>query len=276
MQHAAQALLQAVDHQAAGAMRSGAGHGAHQVVKLALNGSQVVKNVGVVKLQIVQHGGTGPVVHKLAALVKKGRVVLVGLNHEQGSGVGRRHMRARGVGVSTQAGGNAEIHRHAANQKSGCPSGLFQYPGHHSGGGGLAVGAGDGNHMTPLQHVFGQPLRAAGIRQTRVQNCFHQGKLGLAIRPMHTAHHIADHKQVWPQGQLLGAKTLDQFNAQGAQLVAHRRVDTGVTPRDTVAGFSRQRGQPAHEGATNTENMNVHGQILGGADCRQNGKSCNP
>ena len=119
--------------------------------------------------------------------------------------------------------------------------------------------------MTPLQHVFGQPLRAAGVGQAGIQDGLHQRKFGLAIRLVNTAHHITDHEQVRLQRQLLGAVTLNQRNAQPAQLVAHGRVDAGITPCHTVAGFSCQGSQSAHEGAANAENMNMHGQILGGA-----------
>ena len=51
-------------------------------MKLALNGGQVVKNIGVVKFQIVQDGGAGAVMHELAALVEEGGVVFVGFNHK--------------------------------------------------------------------------------------------------------------------------------------------------------------------------------------------------
>ena len=60
----------------------------------------------------------------------------------------------------------------------------------------------------------------------------------------------------------LGAKALDQIDAQGAELIAHRRIDPGVAAGDTVARFTCQRCQPTHEGAANTQNMNVHGVIL--------------
>ena len=77
VQDPVQRLLKPVGHHPARAR-----HGAHQVVKLALNGAQVVKDVGVVEFQVVQNGSSGPVVHKLAAFVKKRGVVFVGLDHE--------------------------------------------------------------------------------------------------------------------------------------------------------------------------------------------------
>ena len=54
------------------------------MVKLPLDRCKIVKDVGVIELQVVQHGRAGPVVHELAALVEEGGVVFVGFNHEQG------------------------------------------------------------------------------------------------------------------------------------------------------------------------------------------------
>ena len=77
LQHAGQAFFKAVKHHPALLW-----HGAYQVVELALNGRQIVKNIGVVKLQIVENRRAGAVVHKLAALVKKCGVVFVGFDDE--------------------------------------------------------------------------------------------------------------------------------------------------------------------------------------------------
>ena len=112
--------------------------------------------------------------------------------------------------------------------------------------------------------MFSQPLRTAGVGQTGVQNRLHQRVFRRTIGPAGPADHIAHHVQVRLQCQLLGAKTLDQLNAQGAQLVTHRRVDAGVATGDAMPGFAGERGQTAHEGAANTQNVNVHCPILGG------------
>ena len=55
---------------------------AHQVVELTLNGGEVVKDVGVVELEVVQNGCAWVVVHKFAAFVEESGVVLVGFNHK--------------------------------------------------------------------------------------------------------------------------------------------------------------------------------------------------
>ena len=56
-EHAGQAFLQPVDDHAARA-----GHGAHQVMELALDGGQIVEDVGVIELQVVEHGRARAVV----------------------------------------------------------------------------------------------------------------------------------------------------------------------------------------------------------------------
>ena len=161
-QHALQAGLAGIHDDAA--LRR---HGAHQVVKLPLDGRQVVKNIGMVEFEVVQHRRARAVVNELAALVEKRRVVFVGLNHE---GVARAQPRR-----------HAKVQRHAADQKAGLQASAFQYPGQHGGGGGFAVRAGNGQHVAwaggvvrrVVQHMAGQPLRPAGVGLAAVQNCFH-------------------------------------------------------------------------------------------------------
>ena len=51
-------------------MGAGSRDGAHQVVKLTLNSGQIVKNVGVIELQVVEYGGAWPVMYKFAALAE--------------------------------------------------------------------------------------------------------------------------------------------------------------------------------------------------------------
>ena len=121
------------------------------------------------------------------------------------------------------------------------------------------MGAGHGQHVATLQDVFGQPLRAAGVGQAGVHDGFHQREFGAAVGQAGAADHVADHPDVRLQCQLVRAKTFDQVNAQGAQLVAHGRVDTGIAAGDGVPGLPRQRRQATHEGAANAQNMKVHG-----------------
>jgi hypothetical protein len=106
--------------------------------------------------------------------------------------------------------------------------------------------------MAALQHVVGQPLRAAGVGRAGIQQGFHQRVAAL--------DHVADHEHVGLEAHLLGAKAFDQVDAQRAQLVAHRRVDAGVAAGHAVAGFACQCGQAAHEGAADAEDVNVHGK----------------
>ena len=244
-QHAGQAFFQAVDHHPARA-----GHGAYQVVKLALNGGQVVKNVGVVEFQVVQDGGARAVVHKLAALVEKGGVVFVRFDDE--------------ILTSAQPGRQAKVERHATDQKARLQPGLFQHPGQHRGGGGFAVRARHRQHMAALQHMFGQPLGSAGVGRTGFQNRFHQRKFGAAVGQPGAADHVAHHVHVGLEGHLVGVKTLDELDAQSPQLVTHGRVNARVAAGDPMPCLAGQRGQAPHEGATNAQDMYMHGLILGG------------
>ncbi len=123
--------------------------------------------------QIVQDGRAGAVVHKFGALVEKGGVVFVGLDHKQG-------LFWIEAGRHTQAGG------HATDQEVGGQLGLLQYPAQHGAGGGLAVRAGHGQNVLLVQNVLAQPLRAGCIRQTLIQNGFHQR---ITARH-HVAHYI--------------------------------------------------------------------------------------
>ena len=169
VQDARQAFLQSVDHHA-----SGGRHRAHQVMELPLDRREVVEDVGVVELQVVQHRRARPVVDELAALVEEGGVVLVGLDHE------RRRPSPRRTRIP-QPGRNAEIRRDPADQETGLEPCAIEDPGQHRAGGGLAVGAGHRQHVPALQQLFGEPLRAAGVRQARVQDGFHERIAGCTV-----------------------------------------------------------------------------------------------
>ena len=94
-----------------------AGNGAHQVMELLFDGSQIFKDVGVVVLEIVKNRRRRTIVHKLAALVEKGRIVFVGFDHEilalsQASrGVrAKRHSADQPAGLQTRLGKNMQEH----------------------------------------------------------------------------------------------------------------------------------------------------------------------
>ena len=101
-----------------------------------------------------------------------------------------------------------------------------------------------------MQHIVGQPLRAGSVGQVAVKYGFHQR--------VAAGDHIADNKHVGIAVNLAGVPAFDQFDAEGAQLVGHRRVDVGVAACDGVAGGACNRSEPAHEGAANTENVQMH------------------
>ena len=122
------------------------------------------------------------------------------------------------------------------------------------------MGARHRQHMAALQHVLGQPLRPAGVGCPSVQDRLHQRKLGAPVGQPCAADHVADHEHVGLQGQLVGAKTLDQVDAQGPELVAHGRVDASVAARHLVACLACQRGKAAHERAADAQYVYMHGR----------------
>ena len=52
------------------------------MMKLLLDSRQIFKDIGVIKLEIIYHQSVAVVVNKLGALIKKGAVVLIRLNHK--------------------------------------------------------------------------------------------------------------------------------------------------------------------------------------------------
>ena len=86
-------------------------------MELLFDGSQIFKDVGVVVLEIVENRRRRTIVHKLAALVEKGRIVFVGFDHEilalsQASrGVrAKRYSADQPAGLQTRLGKNMQEH----------------------------------------------------------------------------------------------------------------------------------------------------------------------
>ncbi len=269
-EHALQGVRADVDHELPAAR-----HGAHQIVELGFDGGEIGEDVGVVELQVVEHGGTRAVMHELGAFVEKGGVVFVGFDDKKASpsqppprcGGGAFPLPARGrseiaasllagrVGVGSlvapQTRRGPKVQRHAADEKTGIQPSNVENVRQHRGGGGLAVRARDRQCPAALQHMLGQPLRPADVRLPGIEDRLHQG---IAAR-----HHIADDPQIGPERKLVGAVALDQFDAQLLQLPAHGRIDLRVAAGHAVPGLLRQRRQAAHEGTANSKNMNMHG-----------------
>ena len=122
------------------------------------------------------------------------------------------------------------------------------------------MGAGHGQHMAALQHMFTQPLGAAGVGQAGVQDGFHQRELRCAVGEAGAAHHIAHHKHVGLKRELVGAEAFDQVDAQRAELVAHGWVDPGVAARHLVPCLARQGREASHERAADAQYVYMHGR----------------
>lgn len=144
----------------------------------------------------------------------------------------------------------------------------LQYPSEHGCGGCFPMRTCNGHDVTTLmrcvQEVIAHPLGPTGVRQALIQDGFHQRKFGLTVVESTATHHIANHMQISFEFELIGSKAFDQFDAQTSKLIAHGWIHACIASRHLMTRFSRQRGQPSHEGAANTQYMYVHPWIVKG------------
>ena len=205
-------------------------------MKLLFNRRKVFKNVGVIVFEVIQNRGTRPIVHKLAALIKKGRVVFIGFNHE--------------VTPLPEARRHTKILRYAAHQKTGFQSCVIQNPGHHRRRRRFAVRSRHRENVPALQNVFTHPLRARGVGEPGVENRFQQG--------IAAGYGVADHPQVRLYRKLRSVIAFRQTDPRLLQLIAHRRINIFIAPRHRVSRLHRKLSHTAHERTADTQNMNVH------------------
>ncbi len=130
----------------AGDQATALGDDGDQLAKRAFDRGEIGKDIGMIKLDIVQDHRIRLVMNELATLVEKRRVVLVTLDHEY-----------RPV---AQPATGTEIERDPTDEKAGGEPGGFEHPGQERGGGGFAMGAGHDHDMAPgqqqLAHQLGQ------------------------------------------------------------------------------------------------------------------------
>ena len=143
-----------------------------------------------------------------------------------------------------------EIQRHSTDQEPRRQPALLQYPGQHARCRGFAMRARDTHDPAALQDVACPPFRAGLVSAPTVQQRFDQ--------LIATAHDVTNHEHIRVQRQLVRRVSLDDVDAQTGKLRAHRRVDADVGPGHAMPGRTRQRGDPAHEGSADSNNMQVH------------------
>ena len=137
-----------------------------------------------------------------------------------------------------------KICRNATDQKARIQTGIFQYPGQKGAGCCFTVRACHGQHMTPPQDIFTQPLRTRCIRQLFVQNCFKQR--------VATRNRVPDHIKIGVDFELVNVKTFNKFNSSSGQLVTHWRINICVTACHAMTGRTSQLGDSTHEGSANS------------------------
>jgi hypothetical protein len=189
-----------------------AGHGAHQMVELALDHGQIIEDVGVIELQVVDDQGPRAVVDELAALVEKGRVVLVRLDDEIGAA--RRAARTGRSPAARRRSGSPAPAPHPPTSRRACSRcwscrGCRPPPAR-------ADRAADAPPATAAPR-----RRAAGV-----EHVLHRGNAAL--------HRVADHHHVRRRLQVRRLVALHQLDAGGLQLRAHGRIDVGIRARHPV------------------------------------------
>ncbi len=162
-------------------------HDAYQMVELLLDGFEIVKDIGVVEFEVVQHQRARRVVNKLGAFIKERAVIFIRFDNEK-----------RAV---AQARGDVEIARHATDNEARLIAAGFQNPGRHARRGGFAVGARHRHDPAVAQHEIMQPLRAGHIRNALLQH-----RLDARIA---AGHGVADHHQIRSRLQLRGVIALN-------------------------------------------------------------------
>src|SRR5690606_20389471 len=110
------------------------------------------ENVGVVVFEVVEDRDARPVMHELRALVEERGVVLVGLHDEWCRRISlllpEKAARETGRGRRpVQPCRHPEVSRHAADQESRPQTRGIEQMRQETAGGGLAVGAGDGQYL---------------------------------------------------------------------------------------------------------------------------------
>ena len=201
------------------------------MVETLLDRLDILKDVRVIIFEVIQNGGAGTVVHKLASLIKEAGVIFVTLNHK-----------VRALGRQPRA--VTEVRRHAADQVPRSLAAGFKNPGEHRARRGLAVRAGHRHHVASLQNMFADPLRTRGIRFPGIQNRFEKR---VAAR-----NRVPDHPEIRMNRQLLFAIPFIELNTETAKLIAHRRVDPRVAPRDLMPRLNSELRHAAHESSANS------------------------
>lgn len=210
----------------------------YEMVKLAFDSCKIVEYVCVIEFQIVQYCRSGRVVQKLGSLVEESGVVFVRLDHEM-TGLG-------------QPRGKLEVCGSSTDQKPRILRAPFEDPCEHCRSCRFSMGSSNSEHPLTCQHMIMEPLRAGDETIASVENRLHQR---VAAR-----HDVADYPEIRLEAELIGTIAIDQIDADGPELVAHRRIDIGIATGHAMARLARDDGHAAHEGAANPEQVKVQAQ----------------
>jgi len=168
-----------------------------------LDGGEIGVNVRVIELDVVEDDQFREIMEELAALVGKGGVVLVALQHPE-----------RALAVVTTPG---EVDRDTPDEPTGLQAAFFQKKGQHGGSGGLAVGAGDDKVPAAVEEPAPEKLRQ-GDKGDAV------GKDGLQFG-VSPGNGVPDHGKIRFRGEIFLPISLVEGDVAVAEEIGHRGVD---------------------------------------------------
>ncbi|MNH05259.1 hypothetical protein D3C79_645780 [compost metagenome] len=150
------------------------------------------------------------------------------------------------VTAAAQACIGAGAVEQTADDEGGIPVGLGIDARHQTGGGGLAMGAGDGDTVTEA-HQLGQHLGAAHHRDAQLTG---GQQLGVVLLDGGRHHHHA--RLV----HMLGAVAHEDVGTERGQSFGHR-IARQIGAGDLIPLVGKHLGDPAHTGATDADKVNA-------------------
>jgi hypothetical protein len=210
--------------------RSAAGHNIDQTPETEFDFIKVWKDIGVVKLDIVDDHGFGKVMEKFGPFIKKGRVVFVSFEDE----------------IVRTAEGRAlrQVSSDATDQKARVAGRFAKNPGDQRGGCGFSMRSRDHDIGFALQKEILERLRKRSIRKLSIQNRF---KLRISATKS-----VPDDDQIHLWRDIFWSESARNFYSLRLEERGHWGIDVVVGSRDDETEFPERGGNRAHGSPANS------------------------
>jgi hypothetical protein len=204
------------------------------------NSIEVGVDVGVIELDVPDHGNIGQIFEEFSGLIEEGAVVLVTLDHKVPASP---HSIARAV--------LAEVERDSANEQRRIEPAAREQPCGQRCRGGFAVRAGEHDRARTPEKVVANGLWQRAIAGFSFQHCF---ELGVAPR-----NRIPHYDDVDVRCDVLCRVAAERSDSLFDQKIAHRRIYVLVGTLNVMSAALQQRRQCGHRGATDADQMDLPG-----------------